>query len=597
MRPATNDFLAALRGSHTAVCRVRAVATFQTGVDPPGEFQQVVSGSVRLDATADERSALDVVVVGDWPVNNQLSILAPFGQELFVERGIEGVSVTGTEYIPLGYFRIETVEQDDAPRAPIRITGRDRMAGLIEARMLEPRTFAAGTTFQAIFDNLVLEVYPDAVLDIYATVATSMIREKSTVEEDRFRFLADMATSRGCVMYFDYRGVLLVAPPPDSTTPVWTVDAGATGVLVTARRQLSRTGVYNAVVATGTEADLTTTDPPPRGVVLDEDPDSATYFYGPFGKVPRYYASPLLYTDAQCVEAAGKILARVTGLPYSLDLTSIPNPALEPYDPIGVVLGGEIPDGGDVTNDVALFLDGTAGFFYTLDATPIDITGDIDIRALISPADWSPPVQGTIVAKAAVAGEFSYRMALLTTGRLEFAWGTTGVNLFAVSSSVATGFINGSTHWVRATRVVGGVVSFYTSEDGNTWLPLGTSSAAGADTMFSGTGQLMAGASLFYGAAELFDGFIWRVEVRNGVNGPRVAAPYFDDQVLGTLAFTDVTGRLWTQSGSAAIALTGTQSYRQHLAVHVIDSLTIPLGNDAAMTANVRSTVEYSITG
>jgi hypothetical protein len=574
------------------------VTTFQTGVDPAGEFQQIISGSVRLDATADERSALDLIVMGDWPVNNQLSLLAPFGQELFVERGIEGVSITGTEYVPLGYFRIETVEQDDAPRSPIRITGRDRMAALIEARMLEPRTFAVGTTFQAIFENLVWEVYPDAVLNIDATVATSTLREKSTVEEDRFTFLADMATARGCVMYFDYQGFLTVNPPPDSTTPVWTVDAGPAGVLVSARRQLSRTGVYNAVVAAGTEAVVATAVPPPRAVVLDEDPESATYWYGPFGKVPRFYASPLLFTDAQCTTAAGSILARVTGLPYSLDLTAIPNPALEPLDPVGVVLGGETPGGGTLTSDVALLLPGTVGsYFETPDAASLDITGDIDMRALISPDDWSPPVQGTIVSKSTAAGEYSYRMALLTNGRLELGWSSTGINLFTASSSVATGFINGSAHWVRVTRVVGGVISFYTSEDGNVWNPLGTTSAAGATTMFSGTGLLRAGASLYYGATEMFDGFIWRIEIRNGVNGPLVAAPYFDDQVIGTIAFTDSTGKVWTKAGSAEIALTGTQSYRPQLGVHVIDALTIPLSSDEPMTANVRSTVEYSITG
>lgn len=339
MIPVTSDFLAALHGSHTALYRARVMTTYQNGTDPMGEELEIIAGAVKLDGTADERSSLDITVVGDWPINHQSSPLAPFGHEVYVERGIAGVGPSGaTEWVGLGYFRIETIEQDDAPRSPIRITGRDRMAALIEARLLEPRTYAAGTSFADIFEDLVLEIYPSAQLDISGDVATSALREDATVDQDRYGFLRDMATSRGQIMYFDYRGYLVVKAAPDPTVPVWTVDAGPTGVLIQTRRQLSRSGVYNAVVATGSEADLAAVDPPARGVAVDDDPTSATFFYGPYGQVPRFYASPLLYTDAQALSAAQSILLQTTGLPYSLDLTFIPNPALEPSDAITVVM-------------------------------------------------------------------------------------------------------------------------------------------------------------------------------------------------------------------------------------------------------------------
>jgi hypothetical protein len=591
MRPVSNGFLASLRGSHKALFRARVVTTFQTGTDPTGDYQEIISGAVRLDGTADERSALDITIAGDWPANHQFSDIAPFGQELFVERGVEGAGTTGAEYVSLGYFRIETVEQDDAPRSPLRITGRDRMAAIIEARMLEPVTFAAGTTFEEIFENLVLEVYPNAEMDIYPEVIASTIREASTVEEDRYGFLRDMATSRGCIMYFDYRGILVVTPAPDPAVPVWRVDAGPTGVLISARRQLSRAGVYNAVVASGTEADTSTNDPPPRAAVLDEDPDSATYFYGPFGKVPRFYSSPLLYTDAQCELAAASILERVTGLPYSMDLTAIPNPALEPLDPIGVVLGEEL------LNDTALFMDGTAGsYFGTPDHTSLDITGDIDIRALIQPTDWTPAANNTIVSKMVIPGQRSYDLTLLPTGEVAFFWTTDGSTVIQNTSTVATGFVNNTAHWVRVTRS-GTDINFYTSDDGENWVQLGTTVVTSGSAMHSGTAGLLAGA-WNDGTTALFAGYVHRIEVRNGVNGPLVAAPYFDEQAPGTTAFADLTGKTWTLTGSdAEITLTGTQSRQSRVEVHVIDTLTVPLSPDTAMTANVRSTVDYSITG
>lgn len=337
----STNFLNSLRGSHEAVYRSRVVTTRTSGANPSGTEIPILAGQVRLDATADERSALDLTVSGTWPVNNQFSLLAPFGQEIYAERGIRAVNNGDVEYVPLGYFRIETVEQDDAPNSPIRITGRDRMAAIIEARMLQPRTFAAGTSFGEIILNLVGEIYPyiDYLIDFDLSNAT--LREAATVDENRYEFLRDIATSRGRIMYFDRTGTFCITTAPDATMPVWTVDAGPMGVLVNARRQLSRSGVYNAVVAQGTENDISAGDPPPRGVALDTDTSSATYFYGPYGQVPRYYASPLLYTDAQAQSAAESILAQVTGLPYAVDLSFVPNPALDPLDPVQIQIGEE----------------------------------------------------------------------------------------------------------------------------------------------------------------------------------------------------------------------------------------------------------------
>jgi hypothetical protein len=253
------------------------------------------------------------------------------------------------EYVGLGYFRIETVEQDDAPRSPIRVTARDRMAAIIEARMLEPVTFAAGTAFGDIFETLVLEVYPGAVLVIDDDVVGSTLREAATVEEDRYGFLRDLAQSRGRIMYFNRSGEFVVTTAPDVTAPVFTVNEGPDGVLVSLRRQLSRTGVYNAVVARGTEADEAGGDPPGYAVVWDDNPSSATYFFGLFGKVPRYYASPFIQNDTQAATAAASILSQTTGLPYSLDISAIPNAALDPLDPITVAFDRSEPEGCEGT--------------------------------------------------------------------------------------------------------------------------------------------------------------------------------------------------------------------------------------------------------
>jgi hypothetical protein len=495
------------------------------------------------------------------------------------------------EYVPLGYFRIETVEQDDAPRSPIRITARDRMAAIIEARMLAPRTFAAGTRFDAIFEDLVLEIYPSAVLVIDDDVAGSTLREAATVEEDRFAFLRDLADSRGRIMYFNRSGELVVTEAPSTDTPVFTVNEGPDGVLVKARRQLSRAGVYNAVVAKGTEADLSGGDPPAYAVVWDDNPSSATYFFGAFGQVPRYYASPFLYTDAQAASAAASILSRTTGLPYSIDLTAIPHPGLDPLDPITVVYERECLD------DAALDLPGGSGnYASTPDVAALDITGDIDIRVEITPDDWTPAADMTIAAKWTSTGsQRSYRFNLRASGVLRFSWSPDGgsANQVSSDSTAATGFTNGDRRWVRVTLdVSSGTTTFYTSEDGENWTQLGAAVVTGATSIFSSTATGNLGASVD-GTADLFNGLVHQAQIRSGINGPMVASPDFRRLPPGTVTFTDDAGRVWTVNGTASVILTGEQSDVPREESHVIDTITIPLSSDQAMAVNSRSLVQF----
>jgi len=98
-------------------------------------------------------------------------------------------------------------------------------------------------------------------------------------------------------------------------------------------REISREGVYNAVVATGEGAD---TEEPARAVAVDDNPMSPTYWDGPFGKVPRFYSSPFVTTDEQAATAAASILAQSLGAPYNVNFQTIANPALEVLDPIHV---------------------------------------------------------------------------------------------------------------------------------------------------------------------------------------------------------------------------------------------------------------------
>lgn len=335
MRPASSAFLAAVTGSHTMLARARVVAPGQSGTDPDGDEIGIIDGDVVYDATADVRATLDLTTPGyGWDPRVGRSLIQPYGSEIFVERGIQ--IVTGaTEWVSQGYYRIYEVGQDQAPHGDLRIAGRDRMSAIVDARLTAPRQFGASTLASDVVTQLVTEVLPDAQVDYLAD--DGPIGRQLVAEQDRYAFLRDLADSRGARIYWDYRGHLVISPVPDPDMPVWTVAGGEGGVLVSVSRSISRDGVYNGVVATAEGADTQT---PARALAVDNNPDSPTYWRGTYGQVPGFYSSPLISSSSQAASAARAMLQRTLGLPYAVDMSAVPNPALEDSDVITVAYPG-----------------------------------------------------------------------------------------------------------------------------------------------------------------------------------------------------------------------------------------------------------------
>lgn len=334
MRPVSERFLRTVRGSHQAVFEARIVAPGQTGVDPDGTSIPILGGDVQFDGSAQVRATLELTTEGRgmWPTRAS-DLLAPYGNEIFVRRGIR-YGNGETEWVSLGYYRIYTPEQDRVPDGPIRISARDRMSGIVDGRLTTPRPFPAATTYGQVVSELVGEIYPWATIEWDDNaVRDSQIGRQVIAEDDRHKVLDDLVTSTGRVWWWDHRGVLVIRTPPSPGSPVWEINHGEGGVLVSLSRRLTREGVYNAVVATSEGADTAT---PVRAVAVDGDPASPTYWGGPFGRVPRFFSSPLITTQGQAATAATNMLIRQLGLPYAVDFTAVPNPALEPHDPIRV---------------------------------------------------------------------------------------------------------------------------------------------------------------------------------------------------------------------------------------------------------------------
>lgn len=335
MRPVSDRFLRVVRGSHRACFRATVVNGMQTGVNPTGTEIPILGGDVQLDANANIRGTLDLVTDGSLWSDTATGLLAPYGAEVHIARGILYGSGEA-EWVSQGYFRIYSTDQDDAPRkGQLRISGRDRMSGIIDARLTAPHQFPDNSSVQTVFDTLVGEVYPTATVEFDFTASAVTFPGSHIVEEDRYAFLLDAVKSLGKVMYWDYEGKLQVrdAPTLSLAASAFDVTHGKDGVLVSMGRSRSRDGVYNAVVVTG---EAPGDQAAVRAVALDLHPSSPTYWYGPFGKVPRFYSSSLITTQSQAGTAATALLARNLGLPYHVNFSMVPNPALEPLDVVHI---------------------------------------------------------------------------------------------------------------------------------------------------------------------------------------------------------------------------------------------------------------------
>jgi hypothetical protein len=558
MYPVSARFLEHIAGTHHALVQARLLTTTQFGANPTGIDLPILAGDVKLSATSDNKSTLEIVVPGDYR-----DLVMPFGAEIWVARGIDYGDTTH-EMVPLGYYRIDDLEQESAPYGPVRLSCSDRISQLKQNRVLYPFQVPEGYTHRKLFERLVngrlsvgsadtpeqtqaamlirdrfilgqsiaedwtwsgmptiVGTYNDALLALYEvdgaipamtqaailidyrilchapinddwswdgmpaivgtfndelralniaagspeptvwlqqyatahggtqpvqTQAAGIIKARlesglainadwtwpdppgivttyhaqilsqypgsysdrptaitwlgsyvsshggasqpdpvtwleiyiashggydtinslgyaaliqgpavpiiwngydpdryfinggPVVENSTYEFMSKLADSRGCVLRFDELGQLNIdirEPDPDSP-PVYAIEPGRTGNLIRASFKATRDGVYNIVVAYGSDVAA------PTGYQLayNRDPNSKLRWDSKFGAAPRYYASPLLRTPGQAADAAATVLSRYTGLPSTVGLWTLPNPAIRPQDAISAKITG-----------------------------------------------------------------------------------------------------------------------------------------------------------------------------------------------------------------------------------------------------------------
>lgn len=325
-----------LSATHRTVVLIELLDPF-SGL-PTQQITTASSGSVTLDAGAAIRGRLELEIVDDGTRDliprTMFDRMTPYGTELRVSRGVRFPDGTA-EAVMLGVFRVREVNVEDAgSELSMRVTGLDRFTRFTDARIERSTVIADGTNRIDAILQLAREVWPDVPTRMPTTGITmgQTIIERG---EDRGEVMRDIATGAGMELFFDGSGTLTAQPVALSTDALrWTIQDGEGGTLVSASRDWDVERVYNKVIVSGEAIDDT---PPFTAEAADLNPDSPTYYYGPFGRRPRFYVSGMINSQPSADATAQSILAKAVGTSQRVEFGALVNPALEPGSIVRVV--------------------------------------------------------------------------------------------------------------------------------------------------------------------------------------------------------------------------------------------------------------------
>lgn len=210
----------------------------------------------------------------------------------------------------------------------------------------------------------------------------------------------------------------------------------------------------------------------------------------------------------------------------------------------------------ELVDTYANFTGASGAYVSTPDSAAVSVTGDIEIVVRVMLTDWTPSAPNAMVGKFA-AGSRDYWFEVRTDGKVKFGWSSDGATLLEAVSTVATGFSDGLTYWLKVTRnsSTGTVTFSYASDFPNeptSWTGLGASVATAPSAMNNGTSPLWLGG--LSGGTSWLSGRVYQATIRNGINGTTVAEFHADrDSIPGSSTFVSLTtGQTWTFNGAAS---------------------------------------------
>jgi len=332
MWPITDAFREAVRQSHKVVTRVEILNE--------GSFIGLlypVDGSVSVDSRRAVRRTLSMTVVDEdgtlTPSQNATTgLLAPYGTELAVFRGVE-YQDGSSELVPVGVFLLTQVSvTEDSGGQQITLQGSDRSLRISRNKLLDPFRIASGTSLESGIVSLLRDRWADVQTDFPVTgVVLPDVVIEAEKGADPWAAAVTIAEAFGYDLAFSPDGIarMQLIPDPLADDPVEVYQDGADAVVTALTRTFDSARAYNGIVVT---AQGTANATPFRVIAWDENPNSITYRYGPFGEVPFFYESSLITDADQAAVTAAALLRKATGQSESVSWAQIVNPAHDVLD-------------------------------------------------------------------------------------------------------------------------------------------------------------------------------------------------------------------------------------------------------------------------
>jgi hypothetical protein len=210
-----------------------------------------------------------------------------------------------------------------------------------------------------------------------------------------------------------------------------------------------------------------------------------------------------------------------------------------------------------VSNGYTYFPNFDGSYASTPDSAALSITGNIDMRTRVAANDWTPVGIRHLLAKRASTTTISYNFYLDTTGCLGWVSSANGSTIRLVISSVATGFTDGTAHWLRVTRnSATGDVKFYTANDSasmpSSWTQLGSTQSTTIEGLFDGTQNLEIGGVL--GGTTTWLGPYYQAQIRNNILDDGTGIVFDADLTK------DVSQRTWIDAACTQFAESSTNA-------------------------------------
>ncbi len=371
-------FIDALRyGSQLVTARF---TVYENGIPSGGTFDAATStGSFTVDRNSAQRRTGQITIELDPTVpppklmpNNPDALLAPFGNEVFIETGITSTgNLKAIQWVPMGLYVIATSVVDDTSiDLVVTLDLYDRSWTISQRKLKTPYNFPAGTgNFVDEVELLLKQVWGQDphmaplqfnIVPTNATVPVASYNQGS----DPWQACMDMAAAVGYELYFDANGIVVGKPIPNpQTQPItWHFTDNETDILgysgtgsaslfgdmyttpIAVQVKMTRDGIFNDIVIQGTgTANIATytgigtqaSGPPILAEAAVTVPSNPMNITGPMGDVPNFISSSLV-SAAGAQAMANNDLQVATSAAWTITISAPPNPIFDVDDVVTV---------------------------------------------------------------------------------------------------------------------------------------------------------------------------------------------------------------------------------------------------------------------